>query len=863
MVSQKGKEAFNISLDRWYICQKNDTFAIIASKLYITVAQIESRNPTVNVNNVYEGLKLVVPLPQMNYTVIQGETFASIAIKFNTNSATIQELNPTASPNNVYGGLVLKVPRPVGDFQILTKEQFEWQALLCTSQYETSRKFPESFGVTSGNHDGAAVSWGAIQFNAKTGPLISMWQAMINNHATVAMKAFTDNTSRTNESNLANYESWKTLFLAGNFADILAWADPRSDVTKDKHALIEPWNTYFMNLGITPEAQELQKTNAAWYHQIALQWFNDFGLWSRQGYALMFDIAVQSGSMNPKVDGVTYDLIGEINTWYAGISKTGKTAAQLEVEKLVKIANRRADYIASSWQASYRDRKVTLAEGYGEVYGMIMDTDTMYNMGLEPMYIENVPGELWYPLQEITTNTAPAAVGDNYVTDEDTTLTVEAVNGLLKNDTDPEGNPLTAILVSSPTYGTLDLKPDGGFTYIPNKNYNGNDFFTYKATDGLLDSPNASVQITINAVTDPQPTNTDVYIVKAGDAFSLIAQSYGITTAELSALNPDVDPDLIYVGQELYVPRPDYDPPEEPTFIRTIADSTEVSAIVTDNNGLTVKLIVEASLKADFTSFVETKESAFVESGSRVYIWLDSLDFNTIESIIYLRVRANNGSHDSPVKELNYTYTIPQPTNTQIYTVLAGETLSSISIKFNTTVSKLLELNPFVEAVNVYQGQQMYVPTYIAPEPPPDIGPLPIGYYPLEGSKTDWKPTDYLDFEQMNRMESTIQILKDAAQAYGNVSFSFEILTARTETHIEWADSFNRIEEGILTIAKFFNLENSIETPKTDWKALQSVSYIDMNRIENNILDIYKFVHGNLSLVKYCGQTIVGDEGVA
>jgi LysM repeat protein len=799
----------------------------------------------------------------MDYTVIQGETFATIGTKFNTTSATIQELNPDKSPNNVYGGLVLKVPRPVGDFQVLTKEQFEWQALLCTSQYETSRPYPENFGVSASNFDGAGLSWGAIQFNAKTGPLISMWQTMINNYPEVSLKAFTDNASRTLESNTANYNSWKTLFLAGVFADILAWSDARADLAKNKHGFIEPWNTYFMNLGITAEAQELQKTNASWYHQIALQWFNDYGLWSRQGYALMFDIAVQSGSMNPKVSGATYDLIGEINTWYAGISKTGKTATQLEVEKLVKIANRRADYIDSSWQAGYRDRKVTLAEGFGEVNGMAMNTDSMYNMGLEPMYVTNVPGELWYPLAEIQANTTPSAVGDNYVTDEDVTLTVEAVNGLLKNDTDPEGNNLTAILVSSTTYGTLDLRPDGGFTYIPNKNYNGNDFFTYKATDGLLDSPNASVQITVNAVKDPQPSNTDVYIVQSGEYFSVIASRYGLTTAELSALNPDVNPDLIYVGQELYVPRPDYDPPEMPTFIRTVGDSLEVSAIVTDNNGLTVKLIVDASLKSDFTSFIETKESAFVSSGSRVYVWLNSLDFNTISTTIYLRVRANNGSHDSPERQVEYVYTVPQPANTQIYTVLAGETLSSISVKFNTTINKLLELNPFVEAVNVYQGQQMYVPTYVEPEPPPVIGPLPIGYYPLEGSKTDWKPTDYLDFEQMNRMESTIQLLKDVAKDYGSVSFSFEVSTDRTERHTEWADSFNRIEEGILTIAEFFNLENSIEVPKTNWKALDPVSYVDMNRIEKNILDLYKFVHGNLGLIKYCGQTTVGDEGVA
>lgn len=289
----------------------------------------------------------------MDYTVIQGETFSTIATKFNTTSATIQELNPDKSPNNVYGGLILKVPRPVGDFQILTKAQFEWQALLCTSQYETSTPYPKNFGVSASNFDGAGLSWGAIQFNAKTGPLISMWQTMINNYPTVTQKAFTDNTSRTNESNLANYNSWKTLFLAGNFADILAWSDARADLAKNKHGFIEPWNTYFMNLGVTAESQELQKTNASWYHQIALQWWNDFKLFSRQGYALCFDIAVQSGSMNPKVNGVTQDLIGEINTWYAGISKAGKTATQLEVEKLVKIANRRADYIDVSWQAQY------------------------------------------------------------------------------------------------------------------------------------------------------------------------------------------------------------------------------------------------------------------------------------------------------------------------------------------------------------------------------------------------------------------------------------------------------------------------------------------------------------------------------
>src|SRR5207245_11081286 len=49
---------------------------------------------------------------------------------------------------------------------------------------------------------------------------------------------------------------------------------------------------------------------------------------------------------------------------------------------------------------------------------------------------------------------------DSYTTPEDTTLTVTAP-GVLANDTDVDGDPLTAILVDSPAHGTLNLNSDG------------------------------------------------------------------------------------------------------------------------------------------------------------------------------------------------------------------------------------------------------------------------------------------------------------------------------------------------------------------------------------------------------------------
>src|SRR5439155_6633288 len=81
-------------------------------------------------------------------------------------------------------------------------------------------------------------------------------------------------------------------------------------------------------------------------------------------------------------------------------------------------------------------------------------------------------------------NDAPVAVNDSYSTNEDTTLTVAAGSGVLGNDTDVDGDALTAILVSGPSHGTLTLNPNGGFTYTPATNYNGPDPYAHRADEG-------------------------------------------------------------------------------------------------------------------------------------------------------------------------------------------------------------------------------------------------------------------------------------------------------------------------------------------------------------------------------------------
>jgi parallel beta-helix repeat protein/VCBS repeat-containing protein len=111
-------------------------------------------------------------------------------------------------------------------------------------------------------------------------------------------------------------------------------------------------------------------------------------------------------------------------------------------------------------------------------------------------------GESAHSLSVVVVNRAPAAAEDSYATREDDVLTVDAASGVLFNDVDTAADTLTALLVSGPQFGTLELAENGGFTYTPSADFFGSDSFTYVASDGLDASAPATVAIRIDAVND-------------------------------------------------------------------------------------------------------------------------------------------------------------------------------------------------------------------------------------------------------------------------------------------------------------------------------------------------------------------------
>ncbi len=120
-------------------------------------------------------------------------------------------------------------------------------------------------------------------------------------------------------------------------------------------------------------------------------------------------------------------------------------------------------------------------------------------------------------------NKPPLAVDDAYETAEETELVVGAVEGVLANDTDQNGDPLTAMLIDDVSNGTLVLNADGSFSYTPDVNFYGEDHFTYYAYDGEVGSLPATVTITVTDISDVPTAVDDTYVTEIDTTLTVTA----------------------------------------------------------------------------------------------------------------------------------------------------------------------------------------------------------------------------------------------------------------------------------------------------------------------------------------------------
>ncbi|KRF20541.1 hypothetical protein ASG90_18315 [Nocardioides sp. Soil797] len=111
-------------------------------------------------------------------------------------------------------------------------------------------------------------------------------------------------------------------------------------------------------------------------------------------------------------------------------------------------------------------------------------------------------------------NAPPVAVDDHVTGDEDIPMT----GNVLTNESDPDGDALTASLVLAPVNGTIVLNADGSFTYTPNANFHGPDSVTYSITDGHGADDTAMLFLQVVPVNDAPVAVEDTATTPSGNS---------------------------------------------------------------------------------------------------------------------------------------------------------------------------------------------------------------------------------------------------------------------------------------------------------------------------------------------------------
>ncbi len=168
-------------------------------------------------------------------------------------------------------------------------------------------------------------------------------------------------------------------------------------------------------------------------------------------------------------------------------------------------------------------------------------------------------------------NQPPVSVSDAIVVAEGAVATVLAggATSVLANDTDPDGNPLVAVLVTGPANGSLTLNGNGTFSYIHNGSETVSDSFAYRASDGLAMGNVVNVSIAVTPVNDAPVAVADQVVAGTDSPLNISSAALlaNDTDAEgdslsITSVHTPINGSVNMVGsQVVFIPAPSYEGP--------------------------------------------------------------------------------------------------------------------------------------------------------------------------------------------------------------------------------------------------------------------------------------------------------------
>ncbi|MEO1245948.1 MAG: Ig-like domain-containing protein [Pseudomonadota bacterium] len=175
-------------------------------------------------------------------------------------------------------------------------------------------------------------------------------------------------------------------------------------------------------------------------------------------------------------------------------------------------------------------------------------------------------------------------VNDTPIADDLTANTVEEVPvAVVLSGSDVDADTLTFAVAVGPTDGVLTgTAPD--LTYTPDANFNGTDSFTYTANDGTVDSPAATVTITVAAANDlpvaddqqvSTPEDTPLAVTLTATDLDSDPLTYAVQTGPVNGALTGTAPNLTYT------PNANFNGTDSFTFVADDATGPSAPATIT------------------------------------------------------------------------------------------------------------------------------------------------------------------------------------------------------------------------------------------------------------------------------------------
>jgi LysM repeat protein len=216
--------------------------------------------------------------------------------------------------------------------------------------------------------------------------------------------------------------------------------------------------------------------------------------------------------------------------------------------------------------------------------------------------------------------------------------------------------------------------------------------------------------LVIPSGTAQQPTQppTGTYVVQTGDTLSSIALRYGTTIAALELANK-LSSSVIYVGQTLTIVPASYTAPAAPPSIPASSGTYTVLA----GDSLSSVAVKFGVTRTDLAAANGISPSAYLYVGQVL-----NIPGAGQQSGAPTPTSAPPPPTATAIPPTVAATTTPQPVvvptqaapGTPVqYTVQAGDTMSSIAAKFNTTIANLQSLNNLGDTNYIYVGQVLVI----------------------------------------------------------------------------------------------------------------------------------------------------------